>query len=90
MSAFISSPVQPTVTEDDSPDRFEELVMLGARISEGFELSRLHELDSRRAAQLETRAEPLIKAGLMTVANGRAALTEKAYLISNAVIARLI
>ncbi len=91
IEGFMSAGVQRRECEDDSPDRFEEYVMLGLRISEGISRKRLAELGGEEAAKkIFGNAKPLIKAGLIEEKNGRIALTDKGALVSNAVITSLI
>lgn len=91
VNAFIAAEVQPAVSEDDAPDRFSEYVMLGLRTSEGIELLRVAELGGEKeAAELKKRADTLARGGLLTLDGGRIALTEKGFLLSNAVIVRLL
>ena len=91
VSGFTAADVQPTVTEDDSPDRFSEYVMLGLRTSEGIELSQLARLGGEENAEdVRKRALPLANGGLLTLEDGRLTLTEKGCLVSNAVIVRLL
>lgn len=91
VNAFISSPVQPTETEDDSPDRFSEYVMLGLRLSDGISLSCAATLGGEIAAEdIRKRALPLAKGGLLRINGDNISLTEKGFLLSNGVIVRLL
>ena len=91
VSAFVAAETQPVEIEDAAPDRFEECVMLGARISDGFELSRLTALGGeQRTRDLLKRAAPLAAAGFLAVTSERIALTERAFLLSNEIISRLL
>ena len=78
---FLSSPRQLEITNDISPDEYEERVMLGLRLSEGIP---------------EELYKPLLK-GLALVPrnyyrleNGRLSLTAEGFLVSNEIISLLL
>lgn len=66
-----------------------EYVMLSLRLVEGLELSRLAEYGGDAAALLR-RAAPLEKAGYLAVREGRLALTDRGFLLSNSIIGALL
>ena len=75
---------------DDGPGGgWEELVMLSLRLSQGLDLEEARRSDPVRTAALERRLPPMEKAGLVLRDGRRAALTEKGFLLSNEIIARL-
>lgn len=89
IDGFISSPLQKTVSEDDSPDLLSEYIMLGLRLVRGISLKRIDALGGSsksflRAAELYTRA------GLMHIAGDSAFLTLNGFLVSNGIISALI
>lgn len=90
IGGFIRAGIQRNETEDDCPDRLREYIMLGLRISDGITKERLAELGNEEFAEtVFERAAELEKAGLVTVQDGRIALTDEGALVSNAVILRL-
>ena len=91
LEAFLSADSQPTETEDDCPDRAEEYVMLGLRLSDGISLERLAEYGGRALAdETKRRAERLAGTGLLNLSDGQMSLTERGFLLSNSVIAALL
>jgi len=86
---FIKSPLQPTFTTDDNAGGFDEFVMLGLRLNEGISAN---EAACRKFSgefmQLKQRAESL--KGFATVTGDTIKLTEKGFLLSNEVIAKLL
>ncbi len=82
---YISSPSQPDVSEDESPDMLEEYVMLSLRLNEGMSLDRIASLGGDREAVLK-KLEPLKSAGLVNLDNGKVSLTDRGALVSNGVI----
>ena len=89
LAAFIEADLQPTETEDSSPDRAEEYVMLGLRLSEGIDLGRLTEYGGDAEAFMR-RAKRFAGTGLLTLEGSRVSLTEKGFLVSNSLIAELV
>lgn len=91
LGAFLSADTQPTETEDNSPDRAEEYVMLGLRLSDGISLERLAEYGGRTLADgIKRRAERFKGTGLLNLTDERISLTERGFLLSNSVIAALL
>lgn len=91
LDGFLNSNVQKTVLEDGFPCRANEYVMLGLRLSDGIERGRLAQLGGDKMAEdLFSRTEKLADTGLLRLGKDRIALTEKGFLLSNAVILRLL
>lgn len=91
LDGFLNADVQKNVHEDDAPDRAQEYVMLGLRLSDGIErgvLSRIGGEDM--ASEVFTRAESLKSTGMIRLSSGKISLTEKGFLVSNAVILHLL
>ncbi len=85
LDSFISADTQNIYITDNEPCTLEEKIMLGLRLTEGFDISQAGELASviiKKAAHLE-------KAGLLTVSDSIIALTLKGFLVSNSVICML-
>lgn len=93
---FISSEIQPSIDEAEESqqserERVEEYVMLSLRLSSGVELARLKGLGGGELARsIEKNSPELVKAGLMRETHTGFALTERGFLLSNAIISRLI
>ncbi len=67
-----------------------ETVMLGLRMVEGVDLARFErDFGADTSRQLEENATPLQQAGLLEKTRGRIRLTERGFLLSNEVLARL-
>ena len=86
---FIESPVQPTFITDGNAGGFDEFVMLGLRLNEGISAN----VAAQRGfgdefIELKQRAE-LLK-GYVAVSDNIVRLTEKGFLLSNEVIAKLL
>lgn len=86
---FIKSPLQPTFTTDDNAGGFDELVMLGLRLNEGISANAAANRGfSTEFAHLRQRAEHL---GEFVISDDCCVkLTEKGFLLSNEVIAKLL
>jgi oxygen-independent coproporphyrinogen-3 oxidase len=82
IKSFINSPLQPTYITDDNPGGIEERLMLGLRLMKGIETDKY--------PGIIKRAEPFIKAGMLTLNAGRLSLTPAGALISNSIIADLL
>ena len=86
---FIELPLQPTFTTDDNAGGFDEFVMLGLRLNEGISANCAEQRGfSREFEQLRQRANSL--RGFAIVDDDRIRLTEKGFLLSNEVIAKLL
>lgn len=79
LAKFLENEAQPEEPTDDAPDREEERIMLGLRLTEGIPLT--SELAERLA---------LIPKHLYKTENGRVALTPEGFLVSNEIISLLI
>ncbi len=82
---FIEADRQKEIVTDDTPCSLSERIMLALRLSEGFELSQAGSMADR----IIKKAAPLEKYGLLTIKDGRIALTVKGFLVSNEIICRL-
>lgn len=89
ISGFINSPCAESRTEDASPNRLEEYIMLGLRLCKGILLDRVTALGGN-AERLLGAAKPYVGAGLAAVSGKRLYLTPKGFLVSNGIIARLL
>ncbi len=81
LDEFLNSPRQAELTTDDSPDEYEERVMLGLRLSEGI---------SEELWQPFEHALKLIPRNYYTIKGGRLALTSEGFLLSNEIISLLL
>ena len=81
LEEFLNSPRQAEITTDDSPDEYEERVMLGLRLSEGIpeELYKPFE-----------HALKLIPRNYYRIEGGRLSLTAEGFLLSNEIISLLL
>lgn len=75
---------------DDAPGGFEETAMLGLRLAEGVDMPALCARFGREIDPILDAAKPLLQAGLLTLREGRVALTPEGFLLSNAVIGKLV
>ena len=95
LSEFLESKVQKNVLIEENIDRAEELVMLSLRLSDGLSLGELEKLRGRepvrrlknRAVQLEAQKLVSIE---KTAEDEKIKLTERGFLVSNAVIVYLL
>ncbi len=87
---YISSDKQPGTVLEAHPDKLEEYIMLGLRLSEGIALDRLSELgaDAEKLGRIKKLAEELAKHGLCTFSGEIIALTAEGFLTSNEIIAQ--
>ena len=76
-----------TVLEEGPSGGLTEYVMLSLRLAEGLELCRLPDYGGDPEEVLR-RAAPLEGAGLLTIQKGHIALTQRGFLLSNAIIAK--
>ena len=70
-------------------EQAEELLMLSLRLSEGLDLEQAEQSGLSKKILL-TRAKPMEKAGYLTVQDGKIALTDTGFLVSNSIIAALM
>lgn len=87
---FASSPLQQTVSEDDDPDKLEEYVMLGLRLTKGISLSKLAELGASDLSGLIAKAAAYERNDLCVLKDGVLRLTPKGFLVSNVLISEFI
>lgn len=81
LAAFVAAKEQPTEPTDDSPDEFEERVMLGLRLSEGIP----EELWKPLSGGLKR-----VPRNYYRIINGRLSLTAEGFLLSNEIISLLL
>lgn len=75
----------------DTGQAANETIMLSLRTSRGLDLNRYEqEYGSGRVQQLEEKAVPLERSGLLEKAEGRLRLTEHGFLVANEVLEKLI
>ena len=89
IDGFISSALQKINIEENCPDRLSEYIMLGLRLCKGISLDTVVELGGDSCALVKA-CEPLERAGLLSVNDGRMSLTLKGFLVSNGVISRAL
>lgn len=89
LARYLTAPEETLFVTDEQPGDFEETAMLRLRLTEGLSLKDIQLLGAQPNAVLE-KARPLERAGLLYCQNGRIALTPRGFLVSNAVIARLL
>lgn len=87
LEAFCKASVQPETETDATCYTPEERVMLGLRLTAGIALDTLPPDFTKR---LRERAVPLVDAGYLHCTEERIALTPQGFLVSNAIIARLV
>ena len=81
IAGVISSPIQEEYITDSAPDEFEELVMLGLRLTEGIP----QQLWSRFEQRLR-----LIPKSYYRISDGRLSLTPQGFLVANEIISLLL
>ena len=88
---FIESPRQPMEIIEECPDKAEEYILLGLRLTKGISLGRVSELYSRQAVgRLKRLAEFYAAHGLLKLTEDNISLTPKGFLVSNSIIAEFI
>ncbi|MBQ8966218.1 radical SAM family heme chaperone HemW [Ruminococcus sp.] len=88
---FIESPLQPKEVTEEAPDRAEEYVLLGLRLSKGISIDRIAELYSpAKSHDLKNAALELAAHGLVRVRENVLSLTAEGFLVSNTIIAKFI
>ena len=86
---FISDKVQSMVVLEDDPDKAEEYVMLGLRLTEGIDAVKPGSLVSRQE-NIRKKAALFQKQGLCMVEKGILRLTPAGFLASNSIIGELL
>lgn len=81
LDGFLSSPRQIELTTDDSPDEYEERVMLGLRLSEGIPEMLWKPLEA---------ALKLVPKNYYKIDSGKLSLTAEGFLLSNEIISLLL
>lgn len=88
---FIASPVQKKVITDPSPDRLDEYIMLGLRLTEGISLDEVVRRGGDHLISNIKRCSALWqKHGLCSLDGEKLTLTPQGFLLSNELIAELI
>ncbi|MBR1864334.1 MAG: radical SAM family heme chaperone HemW [Ruminococcus sp.] len=91
LDSFINSPLQQQTVLERDPDRGEEYLMLGLRLTEGIRLEKVGELFSGRGEERVRRlARELCRAGYAEMSGDRLSLLPEGFLISNTIICELI
>lgn len=95
LSEFLKSKVQKNVLIEENIDRAEELVMLSLRLSDGLSLGKLEKMKGEDFVNgMKKRALALEARGLLNIEEtekiGKITLTERGFLVSNAVIVYLL
>ena len=87
---YISAAYQPKTISERSPDKLEEYIMLGLRLSEGIRYKELMALgaDERKTSAVKKLAEELEKHGLCCTDDDGISLTAEGFLASNEIIAQ--
>lgn len=89
IKAFITDPLTPPETEDDTPDLLAEYIMLGLRLSKGISLDMVCEFGADPDVLLSA-AKPFVTAGMMNVKGNTLSLTPRGFLVSNGIIGELL
>lgn len=89
ITGFVSDPLQTEITDDASPDKLEEYVMLGLRLTKGISLQKLSQLGGS-AEKVSKTAQLLEKSELCRVQGDNISLTPQGFLLSNSIITELI
>lgn len=88
---FISDKVQSRVVLEDDPDKAEEYVMLGLRLTEGIDIGKAEELGGKELGEnIRKKAALFQKQGLCVVEKGILRLTPAGFLASNSIIGELL
>lgn len=90
LTSYLSAPESTVFQTEETPGSFAEYAMLRLRLTEGITLADVKERFGIDPETLRKRALPLEKHGLLTVRDGRIALTPRGFLVSNEIIARLV
>lgn len=77
---FIESSVQKTIIEDENPDREEERIFLGMRLSKGIPVEWIYKKN-------QSKIKAFCDAGFFKFENGRVAFTPEGFLVSNTILA---
>ncbi len=89
LEGYLRTGGQNAALTDECPDPAEEELMLRLRLCEGVEIASLP-IGEDAGRRLFAAARPLEQAGLLRADNGQIALTPEGFLVSNAVILRLV
>lgn len=89
LEGYLRAGGRDAVLTDECPDPLEEELMLRLRLCEGVRIDSLS-VGEAAGHRILTAARPLEQAGLLRIAGERISLTPEGFLVSNAVILRLI
>ena len=84
LEKFLASEIQPEITEDNSPDKTEEYIMLGLRLVEGINTDNICEKNF--ADKIMSKAEFFQQYKLCVVDGKNIHLTPEGFLVSNEII----
>ncbi len=91
VSAFAANKWQSKLVTDEAPDKLEEYVMLGLRLTEGITLERLSLLGGTEFAKKANQTANLLQRhGLCRLDGSRIFLTHRGFLLSNTIISRFL
>ena len=86
---FIRNERQTEIINEENPRTFEEVAMLALRLSDGLNIKVCNKFNVD-FADIIKKAEPLEKAGLVRILDDRICITKEGFLVSNAIISRLV
>jgi len=89
LSSFFENEKQTEVINEENPRTFEEVAMLALRLSDGLSFRTCEEFGVD-INDIIKKAEPLGKAGFLEISPTGIAITKSGFLISNAIIGKLI
>ena len=91
IDAFIADKLQSRTVLEEDPDKAEEYVMLGLRLTEGIDISKAEQLGgSELGRNIRKKAELFQKQGLCVVDKDNLRLTPEGFLASNSIIGELL
>ncbi len=91
MKAFIADERQEKLVLEEAPDRVEEYIMLGLRLTEGISLEKIKAMGGEKLiGNIRRKAELFGKSGLCSFDGDRLRLTPAGFLASNAIIAEML
>jgi len=89
LTDFIENERQIEIVTEENPHTFEEVAMLALRLREGLSFKTCEEFGVDVGA-ITNKAEPLEKAGFVKISEKGIVITKTGFLISNAIIGKLI
>lgn len=91
IDAFISDKLQSCTVLEEDPDKAEEYVMLGLRLTEGIDICKAKLLGGDKFGEnIAKKAELFAKQGLCRVNGNNVSLTVEGFLASNSIIGELL